>query len=109
MWRYSRRQRLVAAKWRQPRPPGRPPVPDELVALILRLAREKTRWGVVRIQGELRWLGHRVAAPTVREILRARRIPPPSGHDRSWRVFLRAQRLRRALRPHGTAECTDRM
>jgi len=33
-------QRLVAAKWRQPRPPGRPPVPDELVALILRLARE---------------------------------------------------------------------
>ena len=50
-------QRLVAAKWRQPRPPGRPPVPDELVALIVRLARENTRWGVVRIQGELRRLG----------------------------------------------------
>jgi putative transposase len=44
-------RRLVAAKWRQPRPPGRPPVPDELVALIVRLARENTRWGVVRIQG----------------------------------------------------------
>jgi hypothetical protein len=38
-------QRLVAAKWRQPRPPGRPPVPDELVALILRLARENTPVG----------------------------------------------------------------
>ena len=37
-------RRLVAAKWRQPTPPGRPPVPDELVALILRLARENTRW-----------------------------------------------------------------
>ena len=37
-------RRLVAAKWRQPRPPGRPPVPDELVALILRLARENTRY-----------------------------------------------------------------
>jgi putative transposase len=38
-------RRLVAAKWRQPRPPGRPPVPDELVALILHLARENIRWG----------------------------------------------------------------
>ena len=38
-----RHRRLVAAKWRQPRPPGRPPVPDELVALILRLARENIR------------------------------------------------------------------
>ena len=37
-------RRLVAAKWHQPRPPGRPPVPDELVALIVRLARENTRW-----------------------------------------------------------------
>ena len=83
-------RRLVAAKWRQPRPPGRPPVPDELVALIVRLARENPRWGVVRIQGELSRLGHRVAASTIRKILRARRIPPPSGHEGSWRVFLRA-------------------
>ena len=83
-------QRLVAAKWRQPRPPGRPPVSDELAALTLRLARENTRWGVVRIQGELRRLGHRVAASTIRKILRAHRIPPPSGHDGSWRVLLRA-------------------
>lgn len=83
-------QRLDAAKWRQPRPPGRPPVPEELVALIVRLARENTRWGVARIQGELSRLGHRVAASTIRKILRAHRIPPPSGHDGSWRVFLRA-------------------
>jgi putative transposase len=80
----------VAAKWCQPRQPGRPPVPDELVALILRLARENTRWGMVRIQGQLRRLGHRVAASTIRKVLRAHRIPPPSAHDRSWGVFLRA-------------------
>jgi hypothetical protein len=86
-------RRLVAAKWRQPRPPGRqprPPVPGELAALILRLARENTRRGVVRIQGELRRLGHRVAASTIRKILRAHRVPPPSGHDRSRGVFPRA-------------------
>jgi putative transposase len=82
-------RRLVAAKWRQPCSPGRPPLPDELVALIVRLARENTRWGVVRIQGELRRLGHRVAASTIRKILRAHRIPPPSKNDGSWRVFLR--------------------
>ncbi len=76
---------MVAPKWRQPRPPGRPPIPDELVALIVRLARENTRWGVVRIQGELRRLGHRVAASTIRKILRSHQIPPPASRDDSWR------------------------
>ena len=33
-------RRMAAAKRRQPRPQGRPPIPDELAALILRLARE---------------------------------------------------------------------
>lgn len=53
-------RRLVAARWRQPRPAGRPPLPDYVVALILRFATENRTWGVVRIQGELRRLGHRV-------------------------------------------------
>jgi Integrase core domain/Homeodomain-like domain len=83
-------RRMAAAKWRQPRAPGRPPVPDELVALILRLARENRRWGVVRIQGELRRLGYRVAASTIRKILRTHRVPPPVLRDESWRTFLRA-------------------
>jgi hypothetical protein len=46
-------RKLAAAKWHQPKPPGRPPIPDEVVTLILRLARENRRWDVVRIQGEL--------------------------------------------------------
>jgi transposase InsO family protein len=82
-------RRLVAAKWRQPRPPGRPPISDELTALIVRLATENRTWGAVRIQGELRRLGHR-AASTVRRILRHRRIPPPADRGEAWRTFLRA-------------------
>jgi len=82
-------KRLVTTKWRQPKPPGRPPISDELIALILRLARENRRWGVVRIQGELRRLGHRVAASTIRKILRSNRVPPPAHRDDAWRTFLR--------------------
>ncbi|MEV3853724.1 integrase core domain-containing protein [Streptomyces sp. NPDC050095] len=84
---------MVAAKWRQPRPPGRPPITDELVELILRLARDNRRWGVVRIQGELRRLGHRIAASTIRRILRSHRIPPPASRDDAWRTFLRAHAI----------------
>jgi hypothetical protein len=84
-------RRLIAARWRQPKPPGRPPIGDELITFILRLARENRTWGVVRIQGELRRLGHRLAASTIRKILRANRIPPSTHHDDTWRTFLRAQ------------------
>jgi hypothetical protein len=65
-------------------------MPDELIALILRLARENRRWGVVRIEGELRRPGHRVAASTIGKILRWHRIPPPASGDEAWRAFLRA-------------------
>jgi hypothetical protein len=91
-------RRLVATKWRQPRAPGRPPISEELVELILQLAGDNPSWGYARIQGELRRLGHRVAAATICKILRSHRIPPapmrddgPTVDDRVIRVWRRSR------------------
>jgi putative transposase len=87
-------RRLVRWKWRQPpAKPGRPPLPDELAALIQRLATENPTWGYVRIQGELRRLGHRVAAATIRRVLRRSGLPPAPQRttQQTWHTFLRSQ------------------
>jgi putative transposase len=69
---------------------GRRPIPDELLQLILRLARENPRWGDRRIQGELLKLGYRVSATTIRGILRRHRVPPSPRRGPTWAQFLAA-------------------
>lgn len=67
-------------------------MPREVQELVRRLARENPRWGYMRIQGELRSLGIRVSATTVRRVLtRAGLDPTGRRFGLSWRAFLRMQ------------------
>ena len=84
---------LIARRWTYPRrQPGRPPTPQPIRTLVLRMARENPTWGYRRIQGELVGLGHRVAASTVWMMLKAAGIDPaPQRSGPTWRQFLTAQ------------------
>jgi putative transposase len=91
---------LVRKKWSyRRRSAGRPPLDPDVRELVLRLARENRGWGCLRIQGELRKLGIRVGATTIRTILRRSGLgPAPRRSGPSWSEFLRAQ-------AHGMVAC----
>jgi hypothetical protein len=101
----------VRRKWtyRRTGRPGRPPIDPAVRALILRLARENPRWGCVRIEGELRKLGIRVAATTIRTLLRTARLgPAPRRTGPTWTsvppgASARDHRLRLLYRRDGLA------
>jgi putative transposase len=86
-------RRLIAGVWTYPpRGHGRPPLDEDLQALIVRLATENPRWGYQRIQGELLRLGVRVSATAIRMTLRRRGLDPaPRRATTTWRAFLREQ------------------
>ena len=96
-------RRLIARRWTHPHgglddkmnektQGARPPIEREIRELIVRLARENTSWGYVRIVGELRKLGITISATLARSVLAEARIPPAPQRDRlGWRAFLRQQ------------------
>lgn len=73
--------------------PGRPPLSDEIVGLIVMLAKQNPTWGCDRIQGELKKLGHTISDTSVENILREHGIDPAperASHGTSWAEFLAA-------------------
>ena len=86
---------LVAQKWnysQRRKSAGRPPVAQEIVDIVLRLARENPTWGYDRIQGALANLGHQVSDQTVGNILKQHGVEPASDRKRqtTWKTFLKS-------------------
>ena len=86
---------LFAQKWDHSdkrKPVGRPPVSEEVVELVLRMARENPSWGYDRIQGALANVGHEISDQTVGNILKEHGIEPAPERKRqtTWATFIKA-------------------
>jgi hypothetical protein len=71
---------------------GRPRIDQEVVGLVLRMARENETWGYKRIQGELSNVALRICKSSVANILKAHGIEPAPtrGRTTSWTIFLKS-------------------
>jgi len=75
---------LVARRWTYPHiGTNRAGLPQPVVDLLLRMARENRRWGQLRIVGECCKLGVAVSATSVRRILRRHRTGPGTAARRT--------------------------
>jgi hypothetical protein len=89
-------RQLVAAKWNtsgcRKKSPGRPPVSEAVVELVLRMACENPTWGYDLIQGALANLGQTIPDTTVGNILKANGVGPAPERKRqtTWHTFLKA-------------------
>ena len=83
---------LVKRKWTyRRRRAGRPPLDPEIYRLVVRTAKDNPRWGYVRIQGELRKLGLRLGASSIKRLLAQEGLGPAPRRATSWGEFLRTQ------------------
>jgi putative transposase len=86
-------RQIVTRHWTYPhRLPGRPPIGEDLVTLIVAMASDNPTWGYQRIRGELLGLGHRVAASTIAQVLKTHGLGPALRRmSATWRQLLRQQ------------------
>ena len=86
-------RKLIAEKWTFPRKGrDRPRIAQEIIDLVIRMARENDGWGYDRIQGALDNLGYMIAPNTVKNILKRHGIKPARERRKrtSWKTFLKA-------------------
>jgi len=83
-------RRGFARFWaRKSRPVGRPPLTDEIVALIRRLVADNPLWSRRRIAAELAKLGHNVSKDTVAKYMPKRPRDPSRPRSVTWGQFVR--------------------
>src|SRR3989442_1277740 len=87
-------RKLVAQKCdgsQQRKAPGRPPIDQELEALVVRMARENRSWGYDRIVDALANLGYTISDQTVGNILKRHGIAPAPERKTTttWKEFIR--------------------
>ena len=72
---------------------GRPGTDQEIVDLVLRMARENPSWGYKRIEGALSNVGYSICSSTVANILKHHGVEPAPQRQRqlSWGAFLKVQ------------------
>jgi transposase InsO family protein len=70
---------------------GRPPIGEELEALVVRLAQENRSWGYDQIAGALHHLGYTISDQTVGNILKRHGILPAPERKKTttWKEFIR--------------------
>jgi len=86
-------RRLVAAKCTfRRRTQERPPLADEVCALIVESARNDSNWGYRSIRDRLANLRHRVSRSTIASVLKEHGIDPAPKRRRrtSWTTFIKA-------------------
>ena len=69
---------------------GRPRLSQEIEELIVRMAKENSRWGYGKIQGELLKLNYTVSESAVRDVLKRHHIQPALKRNgsESWHHFM---------------------
>ena len=80
---------LFRGVWRRksrPRKRGKPPLTDDLVALIKQMAEENRSWGAERIRGELLKRGLRVSKSTIQKYIH--KVRKPGLPKQTWATFL---------------------
>jgi putative transposase len=84
---------LVAKKYdgSMRRGPGRPRTKEDIVELVLTMARANPRWGYTRLRGALHHLGHDIGRNTIKRILLDHCLEPAPerGKRMTWATFLK--------------------
>ncbi|MFN2183966.1 MAG: integrase, partial [Anaerolineae bacterium] len=69
-WHRDLFRRIWKRKTKSDKKPGRPPLADEVVALIKQMAQENRTWGAKRIRGELLKLGVHVSKSAIQKYIK---------------------------------------